>query len=56
MVIMSDKDVLCFDIAMHIVIGVQVAHCFADILEIATNELLAEMSIAELDLFVEGAL
>lgn len=55
MVVMSDEYVLSFDIPMHKVVSVKIPDCFADVPEVAADQLFAELSVAKLDLFVEGA-
>lgn len=55
MVVTSDKDILGFDIPMHIIFRMQVCYSFADISEIPPNETFAELPIAKFDFLVKGS-
>lgn len=53
MIVMSDQDVFCFDVAVHEIVVVQVFDCLADIAEVLLNKLFVELSVPEFDLLVE---
>lgn len=56
MVVFGDEDVLGLDIAVHIVVGVEVVHCRANVPKITTDKVFAQLAETELYFFIESAL